>query len=301
MLEATVGRYKARAIETAQVIEELIALAKEMAAASRRGEELGLSEAELAFYDALETNDSAVAVLGDAVLRAIAQELTDTIRRNATIDWTARESVRANLRRSVRRILRRHGYPPDKQERATRTVLEQAEQLGLELVEAEARPEAQVIPFRRLLPSEAIAWENAVPLYSLKAAAGAFSDTQTVEAEDWVEPAGRIRPGPGLFVGRVVGQSMNRRIPDGSWCLFRAPVAGSREGRTLLVEHRDISDPDHGGQYTVKVYRRHGVDVRLEPDTDADGYQPIILAGVTDDAVRVVAEVVEVLPGQLPS
>ena len=126
MLEQTIRRYQSRAIEAAQVIEELIALAKEMREASERGDKLGLTEDELAFYDALETNDSAVKVLGDEALRAIAQELVATVRRNVTIDWTLRENVRANLRVLVKRILRKHGYPPDKQERATQTVLEQA-------------------------------------------------------------------------------------------------------------------------------------------------------------------------------
>ena len=130
MLEQTLRRYQNRAIEAAQVIEELIALAKDMREANARGERLGLSEDELAFYDALETNDSAVQVLGDETLRDIARELVDTVRNNVTIDWTVRENVRANLRRLVRRILRKHGYPPDKQEKATRTVLEQAEVLS---------------------------------------------------------------------------------------------------------------------------------------------------------------------------
>ena len=130
MLELTLRRYQNRAIEAAQVIEELIGLAKEMREANARGERLGLSEDELAFYDALETNDSAVQVLGDDTLRDIARELVATVRGNVTIDWTLRENVRANLRRLVRRILRRHGYPPDKQERATVTVLEQAEALS---------------------------------------------------------------------------------------------------------------------------------------------------------------------------
>ena len=130
MLEQTLRRYQNRAIEAAQVIEELIELAKEMREANARGERLGLSEDELAFYDALETNDSAVQVLGDETLRTIAQELVDTVHRNVTIDWTLRENVRANLRRLVRRILRKHGYPPDKQEKATQTVLEQAEVLS---------------------------------------------------------------------------------------------------------------------------------------------------------------------------
>ena len=130
MLEQTLRRYQNRSIEAAQVIEELIALAKEMREASARGEQLGLSEDELAFYDALEANESAVKVLGDETLRDIARQLVETVRSNVTIDWTLRENVRANLRRLVRRILRKHGYPPDKQEKATQTVLEQAEVLS---------------------------------------------------------------------------------------------------------------------------------------------------------------------------
>ena len=130
MLEQTLRRYQNRTVEAAQVIEELIQLARELREAGMRGESLGLSEDELAFYDALETNDSAVQVLGDETLRDIARELVEIVRRNVTIDWTLRENVRANLRRLVRRILRKHGYPPDKQEKATRTVLEQAEALS---------------------------------------------------------------------------------------------------------------------------------------------------------------------------
>ena len=130
MLEQSLRRYQNRAIEAAQVIEELIELAKELREADARGEQLGLSEDELAFYDALETNDSAVQVLGDETLREIARELVDSVRRNVAIDWTIREDVRAFLRSRVKRILRKHGYPPDKQEKATQTVLEQAELLS---------------------------------------------------------------------------------------------------------------------------------------------------------------------------
>ena len=132
MLEKTLRSYQNRSIEAAQVIEELIELAKEMREANARGEQLGLSEDELAFYDALETNESAVQALGDETLRDIARQLVETVRNNVTIDWTLRENVRANLRRLVRRILRKHGYPPDKQEKATQTVLEQAEVLSAE-------------------------------------------------------------------------------------------------------------------------------------------------------------------------
>ena len=108
-------------------IAELIRLAKVMRQAHARGEKLGLSDYELAFYDALETNDSAVKVLGDDSLRAIARELVEPVRRNTTIDWTVKESVRAKLRTVVKRVLLRHDYPPDKQEKATQTVLQQAE------------------------------------------------------------------------------------------------------------------------------------------------------------------------------
>ena len=130
LLDLALRRYQNRAIETAQVIEELIALAREMRTAGERGVELGLSDDELAFYDALETNDSAVAVLGQPELLAIARELTETVRKNVTIDWTVRENVRAQLRVYVKRILRKHGYPPDKQAKATQLVLEQAEVLS---------------------------------------------------------------------------------------------------------------------------------------------------------------------------
>ena len=129
LLEQTLRRYQNRAIEAAQVIEELIQLARDMRAANARGEQLGLTEDELAFYDGLETNDSAVQVLVDETLRAIARQLVETVRQNVTIDWTLRGNVRAQLRVLVKRILRRHGYPPVKQEQATLTVLEQAELL----------------------------------------------------------------------------------------------------------------------------------------------------------------------------
>jgi len=127
MLERSIRAYQNRALDTVQIIEELVKLAQEMRQANQRGEALRLTEDELAFYDALEVNDSAVKVLGDETLKTIARELVDTVHRNATIDWTVRESARAKLRVMVRRLLRKYGYPPDKQEKATQTVLEQAE------------------------------------------------------------------------------------------------------------------------------------------------------------------------------
>ncbi len=130
LLEKAIRQYQNRALETAQVIEALIQLAKDMRAANARGEALKLTEDELAFYDALEVNDSAVKVLGEPTLVDIARELVATVKQNVTIDWTVRENVRAQLRVIVKRILRKYGYPPDKQEKATQTVLEQAEVLS---------------------------------------------------------------------------------------------------------------------------------------------------------------------------
>lgn len=131
LLENAIRKYQNRAIETAQVIEELIALAKQIREADKRGEDLGLNSDEVAFYDALEVNDSAVQVLGDEKLRLIAQELVNAVRNNVSIDWSKRESVRASMRVIIKRILRKHGYPPDKQLKATETVLEQAELLAV--------------------------------------------------------------------------------------------------------------------------------------------------------------------------
>jgi type I restriction enzyme R subunit len=130
MLESAVRNYQNNLITSAQVIEELIKLAKDIKEADRKGEDLGLDFREFAFYSALEVNDSAVAVLGDDVLRHIARELVDTVRRNTSIDWTVRENVQAKMRIAVKKILRKHGYPPDLEIKATETVIEQAKLLA---------------------------------------------------------------------------------------------------------------------------------------------------------------------------
>lgn len=130
MLESAVRNYQNNLITSAQVIEELIKLAKDIKEADRKGEDLGLDFREFAFYSALEVNDSAVSVLGDDVLRHIARELVDTVRRNTSIDWTVRENVQAKMRIAVKKILRKHGYPPDLELKATETVIEQAKLLA---------------------------------------------------------------------------------------------------------------------------------------------------------------------------
>jgi len=134
MLETAIKKYQNNLLTTSQIIEELIRIAKEVKDSDDEAKRLGLSNDELAFYDALETNDSAVKVLGDETLKTIAREIADKVKKNATIDWTIRESARAKLMVLVRRTLTKYGYPPDKQQKAIDTVLKQAELIADELV-----------------------------------------------------------------------------------------------------------------------------------------------------------------------
>ncbi|MEO6981641.1 MAG: DUF3387 domain-containing protein, partial [Edaphobacter sp.] len=133
-LKRTLNGYHNRAISTMQVIDELIKLAKDIDAASKRGEELGLTDDEVAFYDALASNDSAVQAMGEDKLKVIAAELITQVKKSVTKDWTLRESARAKIKVMVKRILKRHGYPPDLQDEAVKTVLAQAELLCAEWV-----------------------------------------------------------------------------------------------------------------------------------------------------------------------
>jgi type I restriction enzyme R subunit len=130
MLTNVITRYQNRSIETAQVMEELVAMAKKFREASSRGETLGLTEDEVRFYDALANNESAVRELTDETLKKIAHELTENLRQNLSVDWSERESVRAKLRLMVKRILRKYKYPPDLQDAAVELVLQQAQALG---------------------------------------------------------------------------------------------------------------------------------------------------------------------------
>ncbi|MFC1575657.1 DNA/RNA helicase domain-containing protein, partial [Gemmatimonadota bacterium] len=161
------------------------------------------------------------------------------------------------------------------------------------------------LTLRILEPDEVRPYENCVGVYDLEMAAGLdFSVEQPVEEHDWVELPDSFRPQPGHFVTRVVGESMNRRIPNGAWCLFRANPGGSREGRVVIVEHRDIQDPDTGTRCTVKVFSsqktisddgwRHD-RVTLRPDSTLPGYRPIELEPDASRELRVVGELVAVL------
>ena len=137
MLQEAIRKYEHRTVEASQILAELVKLAREMREAYQRGAKLKLSDDEIAFYDALEVNDSAVKILGDETLQTIAKEIVSSIRENATIDWTKKQNVRARLRLAVKKILKKYGYPPDKQEKATQTVLEQAELIAKDWSENE--------------------------------------------------------------------------------------------------------------------------------------------------------------------
>lgn len=164
---------------------------------------------------------------------------------------------------------------------------------------------AETLPFRRLPLEEAMPYVNCVPLFDLKVAAGEFSDDQQVGECEWVELPDEFRPQEGLFVVQVVGGSMNRRIPDGAWCLFRSSTAGTRNGKVVLVSHREISDTDTSGHFTVKIYRSSKVhredgtwqhsSIALYPDSYLSVYEPIVLSGEQAEDLRVVGELVAVL------
>jgi type I restriction enzyme R subunit len=134
MLQDTLDRYNRQQVAAVKIITELNAIAQEMREAQKHGDDLGLTEDEAAFYDALANNKSAVEVMGDEQLAVIARELIRVVRKNVSIDWTVKESARARIRIVVKRILRKYGYPPDLQEAATRTVLEQAELLAADWI-----------------------------------------------------------------------------------------------------------------------------------------------------------------------
>ena len=173
-----------------------------------------------------------------------------------------------------------------------------------------ASPKSNVVPLQRITKEERNAGAMAAPVVDLRFAAGVFSDSQFFEdrADDWVALPDWVRQQPGLFVAQVVGESMNRRIPNGAWCLFRANPAGTREGKVVVVQHRSISDPETCGRYTVKLYSSEKVAaedggwrherITLRPDSDQPGFEPITISVEEGgDDFLVVAEMLMVLTG----
>lgn len=166
---------------------------------------------------------------------------------------------------------------------------------------------ATVLPFRKLAPAAVRPYENAVPLLSLKVAAGSFGREQQIDPADvdWVELPQDFRPRPGLFVAQVVGESMNRRVPSGAWCLFRKLEGGTKQGKVVLAEHREISDADTGTHVTLKVYHSdkqtseegewHHQRISLRPDSTDPGYKTLVFEGERLSDLRIFAELVAVL------
>jgi transcriptional regulator with XRE-family HTH domain len=155
--------------------------------------------------------------------------------------------------------------------------------------------DAPAEPFERLDSGAERRFRNALPLYSLRAVAGRFGAFQEVQPEAWVFPRRRTRPAKGLFVAQVIGESMNRRIPSGSFCIFRAPPIFPLQGKIVLAQHRAVHDPEHGGHYTVKQYDVRGRKIRLVPASSSRRYRPVVFSGSEAGELVIVAELVEVL------
>lgn len=174
-------------------------------------------------------------------------------------------------------------------------------------LEESAHITSNVVPFQLVKRGDVRPFVNAVPLIELKFAAGMFSDVQAFEADtiQWVELPDVYRPQLGMFVAQIVGESMNRRIPNGSWCLFRANPQGTRTGKVVVAQHRLISDPESGGAFTVKVYSsekqqtedgewRHS-RLELSPDSTDSRFKPLVFGPESAGAVSIVAELIGVL------
>ena len=164
--------------------------------------------------------------------------------------------------------------------------------------------EKPTTPFRVLDDSEVKPYENSVPLFDLKIAAGSFSDEQWLDECQWVELPEHYAPNKDYFVAQVIGESMNRKIPNGSWCLFKANVIGSREGKTVLVQHRDIQDPDTAGQYTIKTYHSEKSKnedgwkhqkITLKPESNDTSYESIILEEDSTVDLAVIGEFIIII------
>jgi len=306
MLEKAIRKYQNKAIEAAKVIEELIELAKKMREETKRGEDLGLTEDEVAFYDALEVNDSAVKVLGDDTLKTIARELVQAVRNNVTIDWTLRENVQAKLRVMVKRVLRKYGYPPNKEKKATEIVLEQATLLCKDWAENPVSEDKSDLFFSDVISEDEISEDDKfvdyLPVYSLEAVATSFGKEEHVQRIGWKKVTAR-KLNKDMFIAKVAGKSMEPNINDGSYCIFRFERGGSRNGLVILVESRLVADPETNQRFTIKRYHSEKEDlgdgqwrhkkITLSPDNRE--FKDIVLENVGSDDFRVVAEFVEVL------
>ena len=172
-----------------------------------------------------------------------------------------------------------------------------------EFEEPEITKTPPAYPFPILSPEEAAACPNAVPIFDIKIAAGDFSKEQWLQDCQYAELPDHFSAKPGFFLAQVIGESMNKRIPNGSWCLFREPSDGSRNGKVVIVQSRDLQDPDTGGQHTVKIYRSEKTQnddswshrsIRLEPDSNDTAFQALLLDDDTSADLKVIGEFVAI-------
>jgi SOS-response transcriptional repressor LexA len=222
----------------------------------------------------------------DLIIKSTYKVLLSRGRRGCYV-WCADPALRSYLKDRLELVVRQGG----------------GSALGTANPEVELRPSH---PFKELPAAELDPFGNALPLVSLKLAAGSFSQSQTFNSEEviWVEPPDFVRPCEGLFIAQVLGESMNRRIPNGAWCLFRLNPGGTRNGKVVVAQHHSIADEETGGQYTVKVYRSEKVEaeeggwrhqrITLSPDSDDPAFAPLAFDGEDAD-VRVIAELLNVL------
>lgn len=180
----------------------------------------------------------------------------------------------------------------------TNAYLQQAAQGALELASEPTQPE-ESLPFRVLEPEEIQPYLNALPCFDVQVAAGAFRPEQWIEDCQWIEPPEHVAIREGYFVAQVIGESMNQRIPNGAWCLFKANPAGSRDGKIVLVQHRDIQDPAYAGSYTIKVYKSQKVptgdgwqhqQIILEPRSNQPDFEKLTFSSGKAEELRVIGE-----------
>jgi hypothetical protein len=230
------------------------------------------------------------------------------VRNNVTIDWTLKESVQARLRIMVKRILREHGYPPDKEKKATEIVLEQVTLLCKDWAEKPAQEvEKSDLFFSDIISDdkveEKLKYVEYLPIMSLEAVATSFKEQDLPEVLGWKPIKNGRKLNKDMFIAQVVGKSMEPTIPDGSHCLFRFERGGSRNGLIVLVESKLVSDPEHRQSFTIKRYKsekeklpdggwRHK-KIILSPDNK--NFKDIVIEQANENDFRVVAEFLEVL------
>jgi type I restriction enzyme R subunit len=306
MLEQTIRKYQNNLLTTAEVIEELIRIAKDIKESDKRGEDMGLSDDELAFYDALADNDSAREVLGDKMLGELAVVLVDKVKANVSIDWTLKESVQAKLRTIVKRLLRKYGYPPDKQKLATETILKQTELLCDEWttgdISSAGKKKKPDLFFSDVI-SDGSYKDGYLPVYDLQAIATSFEEQPTPNIKGWKPISDKRYQKDDIFIAQVIGKSMEPTIPDKSWCMFRYDPGGSRNGKVVLAQSRKVTDPETQQKFTVKRY--HSEKEYFDDETwkhkkiilspDNKDFDDIILENVAEDDFRVVAEFICVI------